>query len=517
VPAELDFGAFLLGRGPEPRSVDVLNAGEAPALELALALGGEAAASYRLLGAPETSCGTSLAGGVRCRVTVAFEGEAPGRHLARMELASRGLEPVTVALHAAHGSASGRLADGFPVLIGGGIQFATGLVAGQRGDVYLTYLLSWESRGPHVARFDPTGELREGYPVLLPPPDGDLLRGYRDSVVAQDSAGGLVIVASRHYQPPPDLLVVWRTNADAQLAPGYPMAWPFPDTGPYSRVTGVAADSASNMWVTGRLSGRRFEVDDLGSVALWRFGPDGEIADGFPVLWSVDYGEELLQWGGAYSLLSEDLLIDGQGDVWAIGYVPRRGEPGNRLAAWKYGPDGALHPGFPALPDAAGYANASCFWDTHGAASPDGSVWTTIGVRLPDDECVGSLWRLDADGNLLAGFPWIGTDARGAKANPTDVAVDPAGYVWVVGSIVEEQGPQRLAVWKHTPDGELLDGFPFVADAGLDETYDLWAERSAIGADGMVWVEGRARPVSGEWDPEEESRLLERSILWRFE
>jgi len=400
-------------------------------------------------------------------------------------------------------------------LVGGDVSFATGLAVGRQGDAYLIYELGANAWGPHVARFDPGGQLREGFPALLPSPGGDD-RNLRSSAVATDGEGGLVVVASRYLEPGPEHLVVWRTDADAQVAPGFPVTWAAGDSTPSVWADAVVVDAERNVWVTGAVKDRHGDYY-LGSVALWRFDTEGRLAAGFPVLWAIDYPDAVDRDSRPPpDLWATDVVLDPEASVWTVGYVPRHGAPGVRVAAWKYAVDGLLLDGFPKLPAGSDYDYVG-YWLPRAAAAPDGTIWLTSGLQILPEEYLGSLWRLDSDGEVIAGYPWTAADAQGGRADFHDVAVDPAGCVWIGGSVFDEDGLQRLAVWKHTPDGDLVDGFPFVADADLDETYHLYVERLAIGTDGTVWVDGRAWPLDGEWGRDESFRLEERSILWRFE
>jgi len=200
----------------------------------------------------------------------------------------------------------------------------------------------------------------------------------------------------------------------------------------YVRVNGnnvrhVSVDANNNVWVGGHFGGdNTFDLLDGSTGAILAtfdhgLGGYGGLVDGNGVLWSASRTPSgLLRYDTKNTVTTADdtwsdvthstrnnygLGIDTNGNIWHAHYSSN--------VITKYMPDGTLYAGFPKGTGGANY-------DRGVAVTPaDNNVWVA-------NSGGSNVSRLDNNGNLLK--------VIGVGSNPTGVAVDADGKVWVTNN-----------------------------------------------------------------------------------
>ena len=133
------------------------------------------------------------------------------------------------------------------------------------------------------------------------------------------------------------------------------------------------------------------------------------------------------------------------------------------------------------------------------AIGPDGTVWVAASDRdkycsdRGEDDCVGTvLMRLEDDGSLTDIEGWA--DVYDGHVSPDELAVSPAGDVWLVGSNRtpgRPWGAEVVALLRF--DGEAWELVP-----GPEGLYNQPGGRSLdIGPDGTLWMNAGGRDRAG--------------------
>ena len=128
-----------------------------------------------------------------------------------------------------------------------------------------------------------------------------------------------------------------------------------------------------------------------------------------------------------------------------------------------------------------------------------------------DQDCDGAL-ACAGPGGVAEGFP-VSSGPDDGRRVCTDLAFAPDGHLWLVGTTWIDVENGGATVWKVTPEGQIVDGFPFYrqGDAGGDAPIDR-ANAVSIDAQGTVWVAGKAYNTEGDgtvWRYTPDGQLLE--------
>jgi uncharacterized delta-60 repeat protein len=202
--------------------------------------------------------------------------------------------------------------------------------------------------------------------------------------------------------------------------------------------------------------------------------------------------------GGRSHDLGQGLLSAADGHLWVTGYST---DASGRWAPylWKLDAHGVPVAGFPRLLEAPAAAGVGNGYGQALAQDAGGDVWA-IGTRF---DGLGSfellLSRLDAQGQPRVGFPRLfGSEAAGRRQSyGEDLALDPDGLPWVAGRASNGHYVD-LGLWQFTAAGSLQPGFPLF-DYGLEPISQGAAYGMAISADGFLWVVGHV-VVAGNRD-----------------
>ncbi len=205
------------------------------------------------------------------------------------------------------------------------------------------------------------------------------------------------------------------------------------------------------------------EVTDFegqtGELLIGMHGQDGRMLPGWPVL----YSGEGLRWNEA-----QDVVVDSTG-ITVSGYVITRGEQW-RFAIWRFDSKGNLLPGWPQYPLSSHAYGISCIIDSAGDIVACGAYGPT-GL----DSMV--LVKYKTDGTLVAGWPKTYKVAQGAENFGYDLIQDTDGNLVVAGyTAAATDGSRDAVLWKFDASGNLLDGWPKIWDSGLavyDEYFSI--------------------------------------------
>ena len=298
-----------------------------------------------------------------------------------------------------HYGADGQLMDGFPRVYDGPGYDALHMACDPGGGLSVTGTILVNPVGSNLAlwRFDAEGNLRSGFPTVVEQPRDNMeTTGLMGRVVVPDGMGGSWIQSVMLVWEMADSLLVrtwllWRFSSDGALSDGFPIVTE--DTGsammlglswPYDQYRPMTADGLGGVWVAGYvLNGAQPEI------ALWRYGFDGDLLEGYPVRSPIDY-PEFDPNGVRVSIKS--VSLDDAGGLWIAGQAGR------------------------------------------------------------DDDVKIILWRFTAVAELVDGYPIIDLSpppiGQGREEHVSSMAVDGQGGVWVGGDTYPFVGRQHMSLWR---------------------------------------------------------------------
>ncbi len=205
--------------------------------------------------------------------------------------------------------------------------------------------------------------------------------------------------------------------------------------------------------------------------------------------WSATYEHPLPEQAPEY----HQGAFDPAGNLVVVGSntdMPRRPITGQLMVA-KYGPDGQLLPGWPKF-----HTDPVYRWNEGQDVALDGSGNMAIaGYSIVDGRSwVFSVWRLDAEGNMLPGWPQYPASSH---AYGTGVVITSSGDVVACGSS-GRTGRDRILVAKYRPDGAAAEGWPKALEpvSGQEAfSYDIIQD-----ADGNLVIAGYSGSAAGGRD-----------------
>ncbi len=176
-------------------------------------------------------------------------------------------------------------------------------------------------------KLDSAGNLAAGFPVVR---DGDAGGTRMDSANALSlGPDGSVWVTGYSTDEAFSVdMVLWKFDAQGTLAPGFPVVrdGDAGSAGGTDAGQAIALDPLGWPWVTGYSTSPEgsFNYD----MVVWRFGPDGSPAEGFPVVRGGDAGGRGADMGRA-------LLVRSDGTLW-VGGASTNGARNEDLALWRF-------------------------------------------------------------------------------------------------------------------------------------------------------------------------------------
>ena len=181
------------------------------------------------------------------------------------------------------------------------------------------------------------------------------------------------------------------------------------------------------------------------------------------------------------------IAIDGEGDIWVIGNS-LNAEPNHDLALWKFDAEGNLLEGFPKIRDGdAGGNNNDSGSDV--VVGPEGNIWVTGTSDDSEGKANFILLKFDVNGDLVDGFPVI----RGDLGGYGNAIVTDGQNLLSTGNPYSLENGLNVAVWKFNLSGNLLEGFPIIWDGSTIGVMHDYSRGIALSSDGSIYVTGFLR------------------------
>lgn len=269
-------------------------------------------------------------------------------------------------------------------------------------------------------------------------------------------AVGVIADFNTYYSVFTGELLVSKYDRNGWLLPGWPVTY-VGEGWRWNEAHGVVVDPDGNIWISG-YSGT---VDNKYYFAVWKLDPNGNMMAGFP------------QYPAGPMAYGNQVIIDSNGDILACGGTgPSRYE---KMVVVKYRPDGTPAEGWPKTYQVPGSQRNFAYGiiEDH-----DGNL-VIAGFTQTGDSTDAALWKLDASGNLLGGWPKV-WDSGAGYDEYYSVSQDAGGDYCVVGIAMDpdwERG--RLLISKYNVEGEQLtsDGWPQIYEGSGLRDYsppDSW-------------------------------------------
>jgi len=490
---ELDLGVAPVGGESAPLLLELHNPGELPTDLLSWHVAGPAAADFVVSSAAAGGCveQAPLPAGQSCGLRIVLRpGEVGQRHATLTVQA--GPAEVQVALTGLAAADVGPdLAPGFPVVRhgdGGGAShdYPHSLTLDSLGRAWATGY-STDASG-HWAMvlwsFEADGTQRPGFPAVHDSPVGPLFNTY-GRALAVDEAGDVWVGGTTYDGQGTFLIVIWKFAPDGSLRPGFPRVQDGPGRGRDYAQALVALPGGEV-----RLLGYAYR-GPYTNVGTWGFDAQGDLLDGFP---QVRDDQENQHAGD----VAASAVLGNGGELWAVGSSTVAGN--QDVAVWRFGLQADLRHGFPRLYDGPG-ARRDAAWDV--AMAPDGSLRVTGYMTQAAGHKDLAVLALDANGDSLPGYPRLHDGVAGAPGGDDEglgVAVDPLGNTWVCGLSAGPDGRTHMALLKLDPGGDVAPGFPVLRSGegggqGFDGATDV-----ALDPAGAVWVVGFTTNPAGDYD-----------------
>jgi len=215
----------------------------------------------------------------------------------------------------------------------------------------------------------------------------------------------------------------------------------------------VAVDAAGAVWAAGKGLGGSATSQQRGF--LMKYDTSGNTAAGFP---KAFYENPTTI--GTQRLEVNDATFDSAGNLWVVGYVGTAQLNTGDWMTWKFTSAGDLVAGFPKKRDnefgGGSNTNSLAFGVTAAGA---GQVWVVGSAVASGGQNVVTVFKLDANGTPVAGFPKTFTGPTGASG-ARKCTTDAGGNLWVAGHTNDALGRLMVGVWKVGSDGTLAAGFP---------------------------------------------------------
>ncbi|MBC7248197.1 MAG: hypothetical protein H5T73_10540 [Actinobacteria bacterium] len=247
--------------------------------------------------------------------------------------------------------------------------------------------------------------------------------------------GNIVVVGDcAHFSDWSSEVIVGKYDGNGAPLPGWPKFYKGPQRS-WNEGQDVTVDDAGNIIVTGY-------------AVLWRLDAEGNVLPGWPQYFMGD------------SSISTAVILDTAGDIIACGTTAWEG--GQRFVLKKYRADGSVVEGWPKSYGIDGSEENFAYdllQDTDGNLVVCGYT-QTAGVRA------ALLYKLDAGGNVLPGWPKTWSSGSGGYDEYFKVAQDSNGNYCLVGITGASESSGRLLVTRYSAGGEQL------TDSGWPQVYD---------------------------------------------
>jgi hypothetical protein len=265
-------------------------------------------------------------------------------------------------------------------------------------------------------------------PLLLHGPE------YHASTVAPDR--NLVAVGSNtliNSSPLQGELIVGKYSQEGKALPGWPKLY----TDPYyqwNEGQDVVVDSKGNITVTGYTITSTHQF----YMAIWRFDSNGKPLAGWPryPVGSPAYGT--------------GVIVDGNGSIFACGSSGTTGS--NQMVLAKYRPNGTAAAGWPKTYQIPG-SQRNFAYDL--IQDSDGNLVVAGYTEGADHKRRAMLYKLDSNGNVLAGWPKLWDSGSGNFNEYFAVSQDANGDYCLVGTTqgtTKDDG--RLLVTRYSRNGK---------------------------------------------------------------
>ena len=269
-------------------------------------------------------------------------------------------------------------------------------------------------------------------------------------------AVGVIADMNTYYSVFTGELIVSKYDRNGQLLPGWPVTY-IGEGYRWNEAHNVVVDDQDNIWVSGYTG----TVDNKYYFAVWKFDPDGSMAQGFP------------QYPAGPMAYGNQIIIDSNGDIVACGGDgPSRYE---KMLLVRYKQDGTPAEGWPKTYQFPGAQHSFAYGiiqDSDGNLVVAGFVNTTGSTDA-------ALWKLDAAGNVLDGWPKV-WDSGAGYDEYYSVSQDSSGDYCLVGIARDpDWGRGQLLLTRYSKEGEQLasEGWPQIYGASGLRDYsppDSW-------------------------------------------
>lgn len=286
-------------------------------------------------------------------------------------------------------------------------------------------------------KYDSGGNLVSGFPKIHGSGTDDYI-----GIGLDIDSNGCVYISGCLYPADSanDDLILLKYDSEGNLVSGWPKTYNSSGViGDYGFL--MTIDTNDNIYIAGG-------VDDAGSnsqAALWKYDTDGNLASGYPKIYSGV---------GNYDI-AVGVAVDSDGNVYTGGYSENAA--GNYDAAlWKYDSGGNLVSGWPKTYDSSINDNDHSYGV---ALDSQNNVYLFGDTKNAAGNYDNAIWKYDANGNLVSGYPKTYDGAESFDASLMGV-VDSQDNVYSRGFSEDSEGNYDTAIWGYDSSGNVLAGFP---------------------------------------------------------
>jgi len=357
----------------------------------------------------------------------------------------------------------GNVESGFPVYVPGytlNWAVAIGLDSALRttgtGSAYLTSGAAPDAGGNRFAAFKVN---QAGVFATSPWPAVDALNLPQAYDIALDASDNIFAVG---YTPGPGNTALWKISTAGSIQAGFPKTQSAGAPGKEQAWVNVV-DGSGNVWVVGK--GVDSEAGSQETAFLLKYNGAGTLQAGFPKQF-YQSGTTLVPPVGRIN--PQGAVFDSAGNFWVVGNVGTPTQDTVMNAVWKFDSAGTLQSGFPKLrsSDVGGGTSVSNAF-TCAVSAGGGEIWAAglasiaaSGISASDERV--TLYRLNASGNPVAGYPKVFNSPGGLGGGAIACALDASGNVLLAGYALDASGRNQVGLWKTDGSGNLLAGFPKV-------------------------------------------------------